>query len=154
MAAQLDEIYRYQAISDRLGTAGQPTREQFSAIADAGYEVVVNLRTPDGEDWLADERELVHELGMAYVHISVVWTAPDLEDLRQFMDVMDLYAGRKVFVHCAANARVSCFVYLYRVLRQGMDRERAMANLLKVWTPNATWSRFIKEAREQGDVES
>ena len=41
--AQLSDIYRFQAVTATLGTAGQPTAEQFDAVKDAGYEVVINL---------------------------------------------------------------------------------------------------------------
>ena len=41
--SQLSDIYRFQAVTANLGTAGQPTAEQFDAVKDAGYEVVINL---------------------------------------------------------------------------------------------------------------
>ena len=41
--SQLSDIYRFQSVTANLGTAGQPTAEQFDAVKDAGYEVVINL---------------------------------------------------------------------------------------------------------------
>jgi hypothetical protein len=58
---------------------------------------------------------------------------------------MDANQDKKCFVHCIANARVSAFVMLYRVLRQGVPLEEARALMHQIWTPNATWQAFIDE---------
>jgi len=40
----LETIPHFLRLSDRVGTAGQPCEDQFAAIRQAGYEVVINLR--------------------------------------------------------------------------------------------------------------
>ena len=42
--------------------------------------------------------------------------------------------------------RVSAFVYLYRVLRQGVDESTARNDLHRIWQPNPTWQAFIDTA--------
>jgi hypothetical protein len=59
---------------------------------------------------------------------------------------MDTHQGRKILVHCALNMRVSVFVYLYRVLKLGLDPALAQQNLWAIWQPNEPWQRFINEA--------
>jgi lipopolysaccharide biosynthesis regulator YciM len=61
---------------------------------------------------------------------------------------MDRLQGEKVFVHCARNMRVSAFVFLYRVLRQGVPADEALPDLLAIWQPNETWQRLIDAALE------
>jgi protein tyrosine phosphatase (PTP) superfamily phosphohydrolase (DUF442 family) len=147
-ATELESIYHYLQVTPRIGSAGQPRQEQFGAIARAGYEVVINLHVPDVQIGPEGERVLVNQLGMAYVHIPVAWTEPTLADLDEFFAAMDLYRDRKVMVHCAANARASCFLYLYRALRLGVDPQVAERAMLSIWEPNATWSRFLQQAVE------
>jgi protein tyrosine phosphatase (PTP) superfamily phosphohydrolase (DUF442 family) len=137
------QILNFLAISDTLGTAGQPAREQFADIAAAGYEVVINLAMPDSTGALADEAGLVAAHGMAYVHIPVVWERPTLADLARFFDEMEARRGARVFVHCALNMRVSCFVYLYRVIRLGVPPEEAARAMARIWQPDAVWRAFI-----------
>lgn len=48
-----------------------------------------------------------------------------------------------VWVHCAANMRVSAFLGLYRVIKQGWERASAFALLQGLWQPNDIWSSFI-----------
>jgi protein tyrosine phosphatase (PTP) superfamily phosphohydrolase (DUF442 family) len=142
----LNDILNFLQICELVGTGGQPTEEQFLDIEAAGYKVVVNLAMPDSTNALPNEAKLVREQGMEYVHIPVVWEDPTDVGLDRFFEVMALYGDQKVFVHCAMNWRVSSFVYLYRVIQQGVPMEVARASLLKIWKPNPIWQRFIERS--------
>ena len=74
---------------------------------------MINLALATSDHSLADEPGVVKTLGRTYHHIPVDFAAPNMEDPRAFLQVMDDSGGKKVFVHCAANYRVSCFVSLY-----------------------------------------
>ena len=140
--ADLDGIYNFLSLTDRVATAGQPTEAEIAAVKEAGYEAVINLLPADSPNALPEEAEIVAALGLEYVHIPVDWASPQTADAERFFDVMDSYRGRRVFVHCAANMRVSAFLYLYRTLRQHVPPAVAVGDLRRVWTPNETWQRF------------
>ena len=142
----LEEIVNYLPISDTVGTAGQPTAEQFATIKLAGYEVVVNLAMPNSSNAVPNEDAIVAGLGMHYVHLPVVWEHPTQQDLVQFFDVMARCRGKKVFVHCALNMRVSAFMLLYRVIWQGVPLEVARKDMVKIWEPNPVWQRFMQQS--------
>ena len=142
----LQSVRNFVALGDRVGTAGQPTAEQFKDVRDAGYEVVINLALPTSTNALPNEREVVTSLGMDYVHIPVNFDAPGVDDARRFFEAMDRNAGRKVFVHCAMNMRVSAFMYLYRTVRENVDPDDAADELHRLWVPNAVWQQFIDDA--------
>jgi protein tyrosine phosphatase (PTP) superfamily phosphohydrolase (DUF442 family) len=72
----LNFIRNFLPLTDRVGTAGQPTTEQFSDIAAAGYEVVINLALPTSTYALPEEQSIVAGHGMHYVHIPVDSTRP------------------------------------------------------------------------------
>jgi uncharacterized protein (TIGR01244 family) len=143
MSHQIEDIDNFLQISERLATAGQPTIEQYPAIAAAGYRVVINLALTDSPRALADEGASARDLGLEYLQIPVQWTAPTPADFQAFQSAMDAHADRQVFVHCAANKRVSVFVYLYR-LCQGTDEVVARQDLAKIWTPEPIWQDFIE----------
>ena len=140
------DILNFLQICELVGTGGQPTPEQFADIEAAGYKVVVNLAMPDSTNALPNEADLVREQGMVYVHIPVAWEDPRDVDLDRFFEVMALYRDQKVFVHCALNWRVSSFVYLYRVIQQGVPMEVAGESLLKIWKSNPVWQSFIERS--------
>lgn len=154
--ADLNTILNYVEISDRLTTAGQIDYDQIPLLRQEGYEVVVNLATAD-EERNALEGFHVTSSGMSYIHIPVVWEEPKLSDVRLFFDVMEANEGRKLFVHCIANMRVSAFVYLYRTLVEGVSDEEAREGMDAVWTADqwrrfGQWTDLIESARKEFSV--
>jgi uncharacterized protein (TIGR01244 family) len=143
----MNDIYNFLRYHDQLSSSGMPTAEQMKAVAEAGVQVVINLAPHDVPNALPAEAELVTALGMEYVHIPVVWRAPQAADLTRFMQVMDAQAGKKVHVHCEANYRASSFIMLYRVLRLGWRREDAIPVMERMWNPEdfPVWEAFIRE---------
>jgi protein tyrosine phosphatase (PTP) superfamily phosphohydrolase (DUF442 family) len=145
MSNNIEDIYHFIQITNSIATSGQPTKEQFSVIKQAGYELVVNLALPESTNALPDEKQIVEAQDMDYIHIPVVWEKPTLENVKEFFSVMEANADKKVFVHCAANMRVSAFIYLYRYLYRGITEEEAKQDLHKIWVPNETWQKFIEQ---------
>ena len=141
---KLNTIYNFLNLSAKLATSGQPLEEELEYISKAGFEVVINLALSDADYSLADEEGSATKLGMEYIHIPVIWQSPTSDDLDKFFDVMEKYKNKKLFVHCAANMRVSSFVALYRVIKEGWDYSDAVNDVYKIWNPNEIWSDFIR----------
>jgi protein tyrosine phosphatase (PTP) superfamily phosphohydrolase (DUF442 family) len=137
------EILNFLQLDEFIGTGGQPTAQQFNFLQEAAYRVVINLALPSSENALTNEGSLVTGLGMTYIHIPVVWEKPKMEDFNQFAQIMQALQGTKVFIHCARNMRVSCFMYLYRTIYQQVPHNIARRDLLQIWRPNETWQAFI-----------
>ena len=138
------EIFAYRQAAPDLATSGQPQEDELAAIAEAGYAVIINLALHDDPRYsLKDEASSVHKLGLIYIHIPVQFDAPTASDLSKFFDAMALHKHLRVWVHCAANKRVSAFVGLYHFLREGWPEETAFALLRDIWQPDEVWSTFI-----------
>lgn len=140
----LEDIRNFLRIDDRLATSGMPQPDNFAAIRAAGFDVVINLALPTSDNALPNEGELVSAQGMTYVHIPVKFDAPQLADFERFTRIMDACADRRVFVHCAANMRVSAFVFLHR-LRHGVERSAAERDLVRIWRPEGAWAGFVND---------
>jgi protein tyrosine phosphatase (PTP) superfamily phosphohydrolase (DUF442 family) len=151
----LEEINAFLHISDDLATSGQIAYDQIELIKEAGFEVVINLAVAD-EARNGLEGFLVTQQGLSYIHIPVSWQNPSQRDLQFFFDIMEANRGRKVYVHCFANMRVSAFVYLYRTLHEGVSEEEALADLKESWDPMETeqWAKFIETARREAESKS
>lgn len=145
---KIAQIKNFIKISENIGTAGQPTEAQFSAIKEAGYEVVVNLAMPTSTNAIPNERQLVTSQEMIYAHIPVKWEAPTGKDLDDFFRLMKANESKKVFVHCALNMRVSAFIYLFRVICQGVTPADAKEQLHQIWEPDGVWQEFIEHELE------
>jgi protein tyrosine phosphatase (PTP) superfamily phosphohydrolase (DUF442 family) len=142
-ASQLEAIYNYLPISTQLATSGQPTTNQFSAIQSAGYSIIINLAPANVENALPNEAAVVASLGMNYINIPVNFSNPSQQDFEKFVSLLQSHSNEKIWVHCAANMRVSCFIFKYRTAILGTNQNHAQADLRKIWQPNAVWKRFI-----------
>lgn len=145
---KIENIYNFLKISESIATAGQPTADQFLAISELGYQVVVNLALPESLNALPDEQAIVEAQGMQYFHIPVIWENPTLEDIKSFFTVMETNTDKNVFVHCAANMRVSAFMYLYCLIHEHISEEDAKKDLAQIWVPNEIWQKFIAQVIE------
>jgi hypothetical protein len=64
------------------------------------------------------------------------------------VETMNGLAGSDVWVHCAANMRVSAFVYRYRREILAESDAAALKDLHRVWEPFGVWKSFVDANRE------
>ena len=129
-----------------LWSSGQLSEGDIASLPALGVEAVINLALPTSTNALRGEAELVTGRGIAYVHIPVLFERPQLHQLQQFFAALRMFEGRKVWVHCAKNMRVSAFIYLYRRMRLGETDAEARHPMQEVWKPDPTWQAFIDSA--------
>jgi protein tyrosine phosphatase (PTP) superfamily phosphohydrolase (DUF442 family) len=139
----LASIRGFLLLPEGTGTSGMPRPEHFPNIAGAGYRTVINLALPTSDLAIPNEGELVVREGMTYIHIPVLFDNPQREDYDRFERLMNALIGSPVFVHCAANMRVSAFMFLYRVRSGIANRTDAETSLRKIWDPDPTWRKYI-----------
>ena len=136
-------IRNFVQLTENIATSGQPSEDQFSLIAEAGYSVVINLALASHSDSLDNEGSLVTGLAMTYCHIPVPFDAPKPHHLRQFFRVMDAFDDESVFVHCIMNYRVSAFLYHYLTKVKKMSNDEARSEMFDRWQPDTVWSDLM-----------
>ena len=144
----LEGIYNYVPISGSISTSGQPSPSEFQLIKTAGFDAIVNLAPHNAENSLEDEAGVVAALGLEYIHIPVDFKNPTDSDFSRFVSTMADKEGCEVWVHCAANMRVSAFIYRYRREVLGVDKEIAQQDLQKIWEPFGVWKIFVNQDDE------
>ena len=97
------DIRNVREVDASLLTSGQPSEDQLAAVARRGVQVVINLAPHDAPSALPDEAGCVAALGLNYVHIPVVFSAPTEKDLAAFFDAMDANRARRMLVYFAFN---------------------------------------------------
>lgn len=112
-------------VFDWLWSSGQLSERDVEGLSALGIDVVVNLALPTSSNALPGEAEFITRQRIAYVQIPVLWEKPELIQLEQFFGILRAFEGRKIWVHCAKNMRVSAFIYLYRRLCRGEGEEAA-----------------------------
>jgi len=145
----LNDIFNFIQLDDRVATSGQPTEAQFGLVKEAGYSTVINLAPKSHENALGNEDEILESMGIRYIHLPVVFTNPTRDDFERFIGALESCDDDRVWVHCAANMRVSGFFFKYRTERLGWSTEQAKADLHKIWEPAklmGVWQDFIDKA--------
>jgi protein tyrosine phosphatase (PTP) superfamily phosphohydrolase (DUF442 family) len=139
-------VYNFREVNECLACAGQPLEDQLTIIAASGYRAIINLGLSGGSYALTDEASSVKHLGMTYHHIPVVFENPQIDQLSQFITLMDAHADEKTFVHCAANYRASIFIGLYLLAIDKINKDEMLDFIGSVWQPNPVWQDFIEES--------
>lgn len=152
-AQALAGITNFRQYSDSFASAGQPTREQFQAIRDAGFERVVYIAFTNNQNALPDEDQVVKGLGMEYMQVPVDFSNPLPSDFYAFADSMRRDTDKKTLLHCQVNARATAFSFLYRVIYEDVPMAEAKADMNTVWQPNEVWRDFIFEVLAQNDID-
>jgi len=139
----LADITNFRQYSATFASSGQPTKDQFSAIAENGFERIVYIAFTNNANALPDADQVVKGLGMEYMHIPVTWDNPLPSDFYAFADSLRRDTDKKTLLHCQVNARATAFSFLYRVIYEGVSIAKAKADMNTVWQPNETWRDFI-----------
>ena len=139
----LADITNFRQYSATFASSGQPTKDQFSAIAENGFERIVYIAFTNNANALPDADQVVKGLGMEYMHIPVTWDYPLTSGFYAFADSLRRDTDKKTLLHCQVNARATAFSFLYRVIYEGVDIAEAKADMNTVWQPNETWRDFI-----------
>lgn len=115
-----------KALSESLSVAGQPSLEDFPAIAEAGFKTVICNR-PDGEAAGQPDHEAAQKAaeaaGLAYHYLPV--TAPTLgeADIAAFARLLEA-SPKPILAHCASGGRSSL---LWALADNSVSAEDALA---------------------------
>jgi uncharacterized protein (TIGR01244 family) len=100
----------------------------YADLATLGVRTVINLTSDDAQ---RDERELVEQNGMKYVHIPMTTRrSPTDSQLAQFLDVVKDQASGPVYVHCVGGKhRTGVMTAAYRMTSDGWTSEQAFREM-------------------------
>ena len=148
----LEGIVNFRQYSENFASSGQPSAEQFAAIAEQGFERIVYIAFTNNQNALPDADQVVKGLGMEYMHVPVTFDNPLPDDFYAFADSMQRNTDKKTLLHCQVNARATAFSFLYRVIHEDLSISEAKADMNTVWQPNEVWRDFVFEVLAQNDI--
>jgi protein tyrosine phosphatase (PTP) superfamily phosphohydrolase (DUF442 family) len=88
---------------------------------------------------------------MRYIHIPVLWMAPQDRDFEAFEGTLKELSPGKTLIHCVANYRATAFYMLYAQKNLGWSEERAEAFRFDIWQDSdyPAWEEFIMGIRSK-----
>ena len=120
-------IYNFATVNDDYYRGGQPLGEDYAQLAALGVKTVVNLTNET--DGLNEEKQLVEQYGMKYVHIPMkTRRVPTDEEVAAFMSAVE--ADGDVYVHCVGGRhRTGVMTAIYRMTKDGLNGEQAFQEM-------------------------
>ena len=122
-------LQRYAKVGDDLFIAGQPTQKALRDMKAQGVTTVINLRMPEEMTRIGfDEKKLIDELGMKYVHIPMRGGDGEMSyspaTLAKFTSAFKAAEG-KVLLHCTVAWRAS-HIWAAYLIQEGVPEADAL----------------------------
>lgn len=119
------DLANFRVLEGTVVGGGQVDVNQFPAMAEDGYSLVVNLRR-EGEPFPENEGELAQAAGMNYLHIPL--SGGDLVGAHavQLAAALDAHGDGNVLIHCASGNRVGALWGLHVAVRDGLSADEGV----------------------------
>ena len=135
------DIEKFNSVSDKVSTGGQPTPAQYIDLAREGYKTVICLREP-GEYDMAAEEAAAKSKGLTFINIPVNKENPKPEQVDKFLAALSSPKVFPVFIHCGTGNRVAAFWMVRRVVVDKWDLEDAEREAKLVGLKTETMKQF------------
>ena len=92
-------------------------------------------------------------LNLEYIHIPVDFKKPTIENYEVFELALNKFDGKKIWIHCAANYRVTVFFSIWAEKNLGWTKEKANKLVDSIWKSDPNWvmkdewKKFIDEVK-------
>jgi protein tyrosine phosphatase (PTP) superfamily phosphohydrolase (DUF442 family) len=116
-------------------TGGQPSAQHLQALADAGAEILLDLRDPM-ESRPFDEATLAKQVGLEYINVPVSGATLNDATLERVLTVYRNAGDKQIFVHCAGGGRVGATLLPHFILDLGMEEDDAIEQAMRIGLRN------------------
>lgn len=123
-------VRNYTKVDATIACGGALSPEAYSALKQAGFASIVNLRaaTEAGVN-IEEAQKSAADAGLKYFHVPFVNTAPDAAKVDEFLKIVADPSNQPVMLHCASGGRASMFWAAKRVMIDGWPVAKAMEEL-------------------------
>lgn len=124
----VDGIRNFTRVDATVGCGGATAPGALAQLREMGFRTVVNLRAASEPDARLEESQAAAATaGLRYVHLPFDVNNPDPAVVEQFLAVVTDAASQPVYVHCAGANRAGGLWLIKRMLVDGWEEERAVA---------------------------
>ncbi|NJL22542.1 MAG: phosphatase [Leptolyngbyaceae cyanobacterium SM1_3_5] len=108
-----------QKVSDQFSAAGQVSPNTLSQAAQAGFQLVLNLRSPDESGVLPDEPQEVAASELHYTNVPLTNTNPSAVEVEKVLEAIESLP-KPVLVQCGAGLRAGAIALLAAAIEEGL----------------------------------
>ncbi|HXC70802.1 MAG TPA: tyrosine-protein phosphatase [Pyrinomonadaceae bacterium] len=120
-------IKNFGQMDDRFYRGARPEDRDYAALAALGVKTIIDL-TDNSREY---EQSAVERAGLRYVNIPMVDKSyPSMDQINQFLKVVDDPSTGKFFVHCAGGRhRTGVVGAIYRFTHDRWNLDQALAEM-------------------------
>ena len=104
----------------------QLSPNQLKQVTQAGYQSVLNLRSPNEPGFLENEQQLVESVGLQYAHIPVN-PAQITDSLTDQVLVTIGQLKKPILIHCKSGVRSGAMALIFMAQNEGLTADRALS---------------------------
>jgi protein tyrosine/serine phosphatase len=121
------KIKNFGQMDDRFFRGARPDEGDYQALAALGVKTIIDLT----DNSMEYEKPAVEAAGLRYVNIPMIdKSAPSMDQINEFLKVVDDPATGKFFVHCAGGRhRTGVVGAVYRFHVNNWNLEQALAEM-------------------------
>jgi len=121
------KIKNFGQMDERFYRGARPEKNDFKALADLGVKTIIDL-TDNSRDF---EQPAAEAAGLRYINIPMVDKSyPSIEQINEFLKVVNNPETGKFFVHCAGGRhRTGVVGAVYRFNHDGWNLDQALAEM-------------------------
>ncbi|HKP83229.1 MAG TPA: tyrosine-protein phosphatase [Pyrinomonadaceae bacterium] len=121
------KIKNFGQMDDRFYRGARPDEEDYKALAELGIKTIIDL-TDNSREY---EQPAVEAAGLRYVNIPMVDKSyPSMDQVNQFLKVVDDPETGKFYVHCAGGRhRTGVVGAVYRFNHDKWNLDQALAEM-------------------------
>jgi uncharacterized protein (TIGR01244 family) len=134
----------YTRVDATVACGGATTAAAWPELRERGFKAVINLRQADepGAD-ISSAKTAAEAAGLRYIHIPLSSSRPDAAAVDAFLVAVRDPANSPVYIHCASANRVGGVWLVKRMLVDGWDEPRALAEADAIGLKSAPLREFM-----------
>lgn len=122
--ALTNNIRNFKPLTNNISTGGNVSVKGFSALADNGFDIIIDARTPP--EGTAAEQKQVEALGMQYFNLPIDGRTIPQDKVAALAKILSQNKDKKILIHCASGNRVGAFWAEYQI-SHGVTAKEALA---------------------------
>jgi len=138
------DVPRVLCLDQDFTTGAQPTDQAYAKAAANGFRSVLSLRAGNEGVDLFRERAIVEKSNLRYFNIPVVSSAPQPEQVDEFIRIVREPANHPMLINCASANRVGAFMMIYRVVELGWPEDKAFEEATKIGLSSDALKKFAQ----------
>ena len=143
-------VRNFSRVETTIACGGATTPEAMTALKQAGFVSVVNLRLAEEEGAnVPASRAAAERAGLRYIHLPFRTSAPDADLVDRFVAAVTEPKNQPAFIHCGSANRVAALWLIKRVKVDRWPVQKALDEAVAIGLTSEGLKKFALDYLEK-----